>query len=228
MDEVVDLAFVVSASDELAADHRYHLFSAVSEAVSEIHGGGVFALHSMTGKQSKPGRLCLDERSRLTIRTPVNSVGTLLALVGRELRIGSTKLQCGAPEIRKLSPAVTLRSSFVTIKRADKKLDTESFLQSAKKQLTSLGVSDSVAIELPERKSHAGEVRSAKRTFCIKGREIIGFEVRLHGLNASESLIVQSRGIGGRRAMGCGLFKPFQPNDVHPALRESVLEAADA
>lgn len=228
MNEVVDLVFVVSATQEFDADHRYHLFSAVSEIVSELHGGGGFAVHSLTGKQTKPGKLILNERSRLIIRSPVDAVGALLPLVGKPLRIGGTTLQVGTPEIRKLVPSVTLRSALVTIKRSDKKVDAESFIESARKQLSALGISASVEIELPQRKSHAGELRSAQRTFCIKGREIIGFEVRLHNLTADESVLVQSLGIGGRRAMGCGLFKPFHPSDVHPGSRNSALEASNA
>lgn len=217
MGEIVDLAFQVSADSVLRADHRYHLFSAISNVVPDVHGGGVFAIHTLSGRQIAPGKLELDRQSRLTVRCAPSLIGAILILSGTTIRVGNTNLFCGTPEVRKLLPAATLRSSFVTIKRSDKKTDESSFVEAAKKQLKLIGISENVEVELPVRQSHQGEVRSARRTFSIKGRQIIGYEVRLHGLTADESLAVQTHGIGGRRAMGCGLFKPFRLKEVHPS-----------
>jgi CRISPR-associated protein Cas6 len=227
MSEIVDLAFQVSADSNLQADHRYHLFSAISTLVPDVHGGGAFAIHSLTGRQSTPGKLELARHSRLKVRCDASLIGALLSLSGATIRVGETNLFCGAPEVRKLLPAVTLRSSFVTIKRSDKKTDEPSFIEAARKQLLAIGVSENVEFELPARQSLKGEVRSAKRTFAIKGRQIIGYEIRLHGLTAEESLSIQKHGIGGRRAMGCGLFKPFRLSEVHPS-KLPAEEKADA
>jgi hypothetical protein len=34
----------------------------------------------------------------------------------------------------------------------------------------------------------------------------VGFPLRIDGLTAEESLIVQEHGVGSRRRMGCGVF----------------------
>lgn len=227
MSEIVDLAFHVSADSKIQADHRYHLFSAISNLVPEVHGGGPFAVHPLTGRQCGAGKLELNQHSRLNVRCDASLIGTLLSLSGATIRVGSANLVCGAPEVRKLLPAATLRSSFVTIKRSDKKFDPPSFIEAARKQLLALGVSEHAQLELPPRESLKGETRSAKRTFAIKGRHIVGYEVRLHGLTADESLAVQKHGIGGRRSMGCGLFKPFRLHQIHPS-KEQYAETADA
>jgi len=227
MSEIIDLAFQVSADSSLPPDHRYHLFSGVSNVVPDVHGGGPFAIHSLVGRQSESGELELTRYSRLIIRCEATRIGELLSLSGTTIRVGNTNLFCGAPEVRKLLSAATLRSSFVTIKRSDKKTDELSFVEAAKKQLKQIGISENVELELPARQSRKGEVRSARRTFAIKGRQIIGYEVRLHGLTADESFAVQTHGIGGRRAMGCGLFKPFRLKEIHPS-KSPAEEKVDA
>jgi CRISPR-associated protein Cas6 len=47
-----------------------------------------------------------------------------------------------------------------------------------------------------------------RRTIRIKDKEVVGYEVLIERLSASESLILQGTGLGGRRHMGCGLFSP--------------------
>jgi CRISPR-associated endonuclease/helicase Cas3 len=42
----------------------------------------------------------------------------------------------------------------------------------------------------------------------IHGKSVIGFSLAAHNLNDEDSLHLQSAGIGGRRAMGCGIFNP--------------------
>ena len=49
-----------------------------------------------------------------------------------------------------------------------------------------------------------------RRTTRIKGKEVVGFEVILEGLNAHESIAIQEAGVGGRRHMGCGVFMPWR------------------
>ena len=220
-DSVGDVAFKVRCNKRLSADHRYHLFSAICEILPNAHHNHFIAIHPFTGKQLSGRLLELNSSSRLTIRAPIDRIGELLSIGGRTLRIGSVEVTCDTvPEVLRLIPACTLRSSFVTIKRSDKKFDEDSFIEAARKQLDTIGISESVEIELPTRESLKGDLRSARRTFSIKGRQIVGYEMRLNGLSADESIAVQSRGIGGRRAMGCGLFKAFRVLPQHPSLIE--------
>lgn len=50
----------------------------------------------------------------------------------------------------------------------------------------------------------------SRRIVTIKGMKIVGFSVVAHGLSDTDSLKLQSEGLGGRRSMGCGLFNPIR------------------
>lgn len=224
----VDLSFALQG-DRIHSDSRYQLLAAISRMVPAVHGGGSFAIHPIRGKQVGGRMLALTPQSRLTIRTATDHIGLLLKLADTTLQLGDFIVRVDSvPSVHQLVPATTLRSHLVTIKRTDRKVDPASFTESARKQLEALGVSPVVEIELPERRSAAGEIRSAKRTLRIKDREVIGYEVRLHGLAADESLVVQAHGVGGRRAMGCGLFRPFHPISERETDNEVALEVSGA
>jgi len=47
------------------------------------------------------------------------------------------------------------------------------------------------------------------RTIRMEGRQLLGFELAVRNLAPQASLLLQSQGLGGRRALGCGLFVPF-------------------
>jgi hypothetical protein len=55
----------------------------------------------------------------------------------------------------------------------------------------------------------AAEVRweiRRPRTIAIHGAQVLGFEVLARNLTPELSLALQDKGVGGRRAFGCGLF----------------------
>jgi CRISPR-associated protein Cas6 len=61
--------------------------------------------------------------------------------------------------------------------------------------------------------SHPDRVgRPVRRVLRIKNKRIVGFPLTIPNLTAEESLLVQERGIGSRRRMGCGLFVPLPRN----------------
>ena len=209
---VVDLSFPIIGPATLPADHAWPLFGAVAGVVPGVHGSGEsssgFGLHQITGQQL-PGRLLtLTATSRLTVRTPVDRIAELLPLAGQPLDVAGSTLRCGPPEVRPLMPAASLRSRTVTIKLRDEPTSPAAFTAAVQRQLDRLDVS--AEIDLPERTAWSGESRTAQRTVAIKGIEVVGYEVRLHRLSEAGSLTVQEHGIGGRRAMGCGLFVPFE------------------
>ena len=72
-------------------------------------------------------------------------------------------------------------------------LKEEEFLEAAKRQLEQLDING---------QAHMG----ARRTFRIKDKQVVGFEMGVTQLTAEESLTLQEKGLGGRRKMGCGVF----------------------
>jgi CRISPR-associated protein Cas6 len=54
--------------------------------------------------------------------------------------------------------------------------------------------------------------RYRRRIVTIHGKSVVGFSVAVHQLNDDDSIELQSFGVGGRRAMGCGIFNPIAPD----------------
>jgi len=89
------------------------------------------------------------------------------------------------------------------------------FLEAVQRQLNELEIrgepfliptGDAVEVN----RSRNGGTRSewVRRTLRIRDKEIVGFALRVEGLTAEESILLQEKGIGGRRRFGCGIFVP--------------------
>ncbi len=189
----VDLAFKLTGSN-VPVDHGYALYSAISRIAPEIHGAKNMGVHPIRGAYSGKGELILRDSSRLVLRLETERIGEFLKLAGKSLEIDGHTLRVGIPEVRSLRPRASLYSRLVTIKGF---MEPASLLESAKRQLEKLGVS--AEIQLGER-----------RTFRVKDKQVVGFEVAVAGLDAEDSLCIQESGLGGRRRMGCGVFIPLR------------------
>src|SRR5262245_45425998 len=185
----VDLAFRLMGS-KVPVDHGYALYSAISRIVPEIHEAARIGIHPIRGMYSGNGELLLRDSSRLAVRMESEQLGRFLKLAGKKLEIGTYSFRIGVPEVRLLRPRAALYSRFVTIKGF---MDTATFIESAKRQLVKIGVKAELQI---------GE----RRTFRVKDKQVLGFEVAAIGLDAEDSIRLQESGLGGRRHMGCGVF----------------------
>ena len=200
----IELAFRLTGTLPLPADHGYTLYGAISRLLPEAHGEDGIAIHPIRGRIVGHRQMMLTEFSRLTLRVLDDRIADFLALAGKSLRIGETNLRVGVPEVRPLIPAPALRSRLVTIKiaGADKDpslLTAANFQTAARKQLSALDVSEQAELTL-----------SKRRTFRIKRKEVVGYETIIEGLTAEESIWLQEAGLGGRRHMGCGVFEAMQ------------------
>ena len=189
----IDLAFRLTGV-AVPVDHGYALYAALSRIVPEIHDAKEIGVQPIRGVYGGAGALHLVAFSRLILRLPDDQIRPYLQLAGKKLEVDEHSVRVGVPEVRTLRPAARLRARLVTIKGF---LDEGSFLEAAKRQLQSLGVTGEVLL---------GE----RRTFRIKEKQVVGFEVAVTGLTAEESLTLQEHGLGGRRRMGCGVFVPAE------------------
>ena len=185
----VDLAFRLNGA-AVPVDHGYALYAALSRIVPEIHAVKEVGVQPIRGVYNGNGKLHLEDFSRLILRLPDEQIRSYLKLAGKRLEVDEHPLSVGVPEVRTLLPAPRLRARLVTIKGF---LKEEEFLEAAKRQLQSLGI--------------AGEaLLGQRRTFRVREKQVVGFEVAVAGLTAEESLLLQENGLGGRRRMGCGIF----------------------
>lgn len=192
------------AGKQLPADHGYLVYSAISRSVSSLHGIDWLAIELISGFPSGRGLIALSERDAiLRLRIPADHYRDVLPLAGKRLDIGGHQIRLGLPVARPLEPAPSLYARVVTIKKFT---EADPFLEAVSRQLESLGVTGRP--ELP--RDEQGRYR--RRIVTIHGKSVVGFSVAVHDLNEEDSLRLQSSGIGGRRAMGCGIFNPIATN----------------
>ncbi len=221
-DPCVDLAFPISGGTSLPVDHGHPLLGAVAAVVPAVHDqGGThrpgdpprIGIHPIRGRQIGGRTVRLMGWSALTIRCPAGRIGECLPLAGRTLEVAGTTFSLAPPRVEPLAPAPALRSRLVTIKpTGGGPPSPAAFLAAARRQLAELDVSAEVDATIPDRARERDGDRTTepvRRTLRIRGREIVGYELRLTGLTAAESVQVQTWGLGGRRALGCGVFTAF-------------------
>ena len=199
---VIDLAFRLQPT-AIPIDYGYALFGTISRLVPAIHGDRRIGVHPIRGMHLEPRRLTLVNGSRLRLRLPSEEVATYLALAGATLDLDGAKLAVGIPAVEPLRPAPALQARLVTIGHLK---DPEPFLATARRQLADLGVAAAPEFLADPHPDRLGQ--PVRRVIRIKGKRIVGFPLLIPNLTAEESIIVQERGVGSRRRMGCGVFVP--------------------
>lgn len=187
----IDLAFRLTGAN-IPVDHGYALYAALSRILPDIHTAKAVGVQPIRGLYNGNGTLHLTDFSRLILRLPDDQIRSYLKLAGKRLAVDEHLLSVGVPEVRTLRPVVRLRARLVTIKGF---LQEDEFLAAAQRQMKQLDING---------QAHLG----ARRTFRIKDKQVVGFEMGVTQLTAEESLTLQENGLGGRRKMGCGVFVP--------------------
>jgi CRISPR-associated protein Cas6 len=186
---------------QLPADHGYALYSAITRQLPTLHGASWLGIELLSGVPWREGIIVLPTRgASLRLRLPADHYGHVLPLAGKRLDIAGHTLRLGIPSARPLMPAASLYARVVTIKKFT---DAEPFLEAARRQLDALGITATLELPLDE------QGRFRRRILTIKDKAIVGFSLAAHNLSDDDSLLLQSVGIGGRRAMGCGHFNPI-------------------
>jgi CRISPR-associated protein Cas6 len=182
----------------LPSDQGYALFGAIARLVPAAHEGNWLALETIPGTARGDGVTQLDSAARLRMRLPQEHVATLLPLAGKRLELNGHTIRLGAPQIYLLQPAPTLYARLVTIKGYT---EPDPFLAAVCRQLDTLGIQ--------------GEpTPGPRRVVKVGTHTIVGFAVAVHDLTDDSSLVLQERGLGGRRHMGCGIFNPIADKEA--------------
>lgn len=197
----VDLVFSVKG-DTLTRDHGYALYGALSRAVPALHGASWLAVHPIPGRLTTPESLDLAGGSQLRLRLPVEQIGQVLRLTGAVLEVAGTRLELGPPTVQQLLPAAVLDARLVVIKLTegpgkpfDRAAFEQRFLAEANRQLARHAINGTT------------ELRGRGR-IAVGGRRVIGYAVRVSELSPEHSIALQIHGLGGKRSMGCGAFRP--------------------
>jgi CRISPR-associated protein Cas6 len=198
MSPVVDVFFGVRGTS-VSADHGYALYGAVARVLETrddawLHQADQVGLHLLRGAYDPRGLLLLGPRACFGLRLPAALIPKVLALAGKRLVIAGDALRVGVPHVQALRPASVLAARLVTTRNGQ---DEPRFDCEISRQLSGLGIT-------------ALAVRGRRRVVRIKDKTVVGYGVRVAGLNVEESLRLQEHGLGGRRKLGCGVFVPVR------------------
>ncbi len=196
----------------LPTDHGYALFAAFSRLLPEAHDSDWLAVATLPGLARGDGTLQLDPQAALKLRLPQDRVPLVLKLAGKRLNIGGHDLRLGAPQIFLLQPAPALYARLVTIKKFT---EPEPFLDAVCRKLDELGIKGEPTL-------------GPRRVVRVGNHTIVGFALAVHELSDEASLVLQERGMGGRRHVGCGFFTPIELERVIGEPPRRMIERMEA
>ena len=170
-----------------------------------MHGNPHIGLHMVRGERIGNGRLLVGPNARLGLRLPSNLLPRCLKLAGKSINLDGYRLRVGVGKTRALIPAATLRCWIATTRNGD---DPVRFDAEIARQAAALGIRGKV-FRSPKVSGENDSRDPSRRIVRIKNKRIVGYAVLATELTAKESLLLQERGLGGRRRMGCGVFVPM-------------------
>lgn len=203
-DTTVDLAFPITAG-RVPIDHGYVLYAALAAVLPEVHDAKWLGVHPLAGRKLTEDTLVLTPTSAVTLRLPAQNISRVLALAGRTLQIASQRFELGTPTVRPLRPTPSLFAWQVAVRLTSAprlsdglELDLAAFRDAFEaecgRQLAAMGIQQVPRV-------------LGKRVVRIKGQQIIAFSAEIDDLTADQSLALQAGGLGGKRRMGCGVFR---------------------
>ena len=205
-DDVFDVAFKLSGS-QLAVDHAQSLAHAVCAKLSDNTHAQI-GIHQVRVAESgngweRPGAgdeiLHLSRRTKLVLRVNQAVYEDVLRLSDCELEIGGHRLNVGVSTVKKLSTITTLFSHGIACDGAQAESEFLADMAAALEQM-----------EIKVKKMICGMTRSIQSD---RG-SIFTRALMVANLTAEESVLLQQRGIGSGRLIGCGLFVPHRGIDA--------------
>ena len=211
-DDVVDLVFRLRGKS-IDIDHAYSLSCALQELLgaelcARIGVHGIRLAGSGNGWQAPTGadaEIPLPRRARLAIRVRREDSETVARLSTRRLDLGTQSIEVGECTLRKLSSLDTLHARAVCCRPDQTEAD---FLQQAAEEMETMGIKVSRMLC-----GMSGSVRTADG-------ELFTRALLVADLKPAQSVVLQQRGIGGERLLGCGLFVPHKGIDAVHEPRE--------
>lgn len=205
-DDIVDLSFGIRCKT-LPLDHAYPLSQALLQALPWMRDEPSAGLHLIHGAESGNGwfrpqdttdaLLQLSRRTRMMLRVPSDRIEAARELEGQTLDVAGYPLSVDTSSIKQLSIMSTLFARHVVMD--DPTMDEDAFLEQVVAEMRELGIKRITKVLCG--RSHdlttpAGPVHTQS--------------VMVADLEPEVSVLLQQKGLGPYRKMGCGLFLPHK------------------
>lgn len=203
-DDIQDLAFRIDCPC-LPLEHAHALSCALRGALPWLADEPRAGIHLIHGAESGNGWmrpedperevLHLPRRARMTLRLPKERLDDAQALAGQVLDVAGYRLTVGEAVIKPLSAVPTIFARYVVDAQAG---DEEGFVEAVAGEVRALGVA--------VRKLMCGRVHRLR----TPAGEILTRSVMIADLDKRDAVLLQQRGVGPHRQLGCGLFLPHK------------------
>jgi CRISPR-associated protein Cas6 len=186
----------------LPIDHSFLLLQALLKHLPWLDesGAGIFNISVADGngwaQNRKGGFYYPSKRSKLTIRVPKNRLNETQKLLGKTLDLGQYQIKI----VKSLKPKLLSDMPVLFAKNiaCNQAMNEHDFLQVTFEQLKTLGIS--------VKKMMAGLENNIKTDIHI----IHTRSLMVADLKKDESVLLQEKGLGDYRLLGCGLFIPHK------------------
>ena len=186
------MQFELSGSD-VPVDNGYALFRALSELMPWISGDELAGVHAINAPEPGLTRILLNRRARLTVRVPSARTQDLLKLSGQRILVDGASLLIGSGKIRPLTRHTPLFAHCVCT-GSDDEIDF---------------AADIIRL-LDEMEIDSRFICGRRQSIQTANGMVSGYSLMLHGLPVEHSILVQQRGLGNYRKIGCGIFIPHK------------------
>lgn len=205
-DDIVDLSFAISCKT-LPLDHAHALSQALHAALpwlGDDTSSGVHLIHvaeSGNGwfrpQETENALLQLSRRTRMMLRVPKERIDDARALEGKVMDVSGYSLTVGEGMIKPLIVMSTLFARHVVMNDPD--MDEEAFLEQVVVEMRGLGF-----------KRISKVLCGRSHDLRLPGSIVHTQSVMVADLEPEMSILLQQKGIGSHRKMGCGLFLPHK------------------
>lgn len=182
----------------LPRDHGYLLYLELSRLLPWLAGEELAAVHHIHGAETGTGDLLiLSRRAKLVVRIPSHRAADLGALTGQTIEIGGHKLTIGTGKAKPLTRHTPLYAHCVTTGSTDEETFTRDVIRM-----------------LDELKITTRFICGRRQTISTAEGDVHGYSLMLHDLPVDQSILVQQRGMGSNRKIGCGIFIPHKSTNA--------------
>ncbi|WP_455209204.1 type I-MYXAN CRISPR-associated protein Cas6/Cmx6 [Kaarinaea lacus] len=201
--DIVDVVFGITCRT-LPVDHAYSLSCAIREALVWFEEEPDAAVHTIHVAASGNGwyrpdssaqLLYPSRRTKLILRIPKERVENARSLIGKTLDVAGNALTINNMNQKPLSDITTIFARYIVAENANNEME---FLSEIMSILQRMGIKP--------KKMLCGKETS----LAVDDGAIVTRSLMLADLSFAESMLLQQKGLGSYRWMGCGIFLPHK------------------
>lgn len=202
-DDIVDVVYGISCR-ALPVDHAYALSSAIRNELDWFESEPEAAVHTIHVAASGNGWYRPDDatqllypsrRTKLTLRIPKERVESASLLIGKTLDVAGNALTINNMNQKPLSDITTIFARYIVVENAATEME---FLNEVMTCLQQMGIK-------PKKMLCGKETNLAFEQGSITTRSLM-----IADLSFKDSILLQQKGLGSYRWMGCGIFLPHK------------------